>query len=300
MSERPIWRGTLRLALVSCRISLVPARQDRNNLHFNMINPKTGNRIRNRTVDAETGREVERGKLVRGYEVEKGEYVLLTDEDFDSARVESSSTLSIAKFVKLGSISPLYFENAYYVVPQEDEAIDVYAVLRDALRKSGMMALSRLVLFRRERPVGILPLGQGLVLHTLHEESDLRDAGDVFAEVPGTAPEPEMVKLAQQLISRQTGTYDPTDTEDRYEARLREVIEERRQGKTISAEPEEDPAPRGNVIDLMAALRDSLKQGGRASSKKADDSPKSAGGKSNSKSGGKKAEAKPAAKRKRA
>ena len=300
MSERPIWRGTLRLALVSCRISLVPARQDRNNLHFNMINPKTGNRIRNRTVDAETGREVERGKLVRGYEVEKGEYVLLTDEDFDSARVESSSTLSIAKFVKLGSISPLYFENAYYVVPQEDEAIDVYAVLRDALRKSGMMALSRLVLFRRERPVGILPLGQGLVLHTLHEESDLRDAGDVFAEVPGTAPEPEMVKLAQQLISRQTGTYDPTDTEDRYEARLREVIEERRQGKTISAEPEEDPAPRGNVIDLMAALRDSLKQGGRASGKKADDSPKSAGGKSKSKSGGKKAEAKPAAKRKRA
>jgi len=300
MSERPIWRGTLRLALVSCRISLVPARQDRNNLHFNMINPKTGNRIRNRTVDAETGREVERGKLVRGYEVEKDEYVLLTDEDFDSARVESSSTLSIAKFVKLGSISPLYFENAYYVVPQEDEAIDVYAVLRDALRKSGMMALSRLVLFRRERPVGILPLGQGLVLHTLHEESDLRDAGDVFAEVPGTAPEPEMVKLAQQLISRQTGTYDPTDTEDRYEARLREVIEERRQGKTIAAEPEEDPAPRGNVIDLMAALRDSLKQGGRASGKTADDSPKSTGGKSKSKSGGKKAEAKSAGKRKRA
>jgi DNA end-binding protein Ku len=308
MTERPIWRGTLRLALVSCRISLVPARQERNNLHFNMINPKTGNRIRNRTVDAETGREVERGKLARGYEVEKGQFVLLTDEDFDSARVESSSTLAIAKFVKLGSISPLYFENAYYVVPQEDEAIDVYAVLRDALRKSGMMALSRLVLFRRERPVGILPLEQGLVLHTLHEESDLRDAGEIFADVPRTAPEPEMVKLAQQLISRQTGTYDPADTEDRYEARLREVIEERRQGKTITAEPEEDPAPRGNVIDLMAALRDSLKQGGRASGKKAaEDTPESSGGESPGKSKGKsksagkaKADPKPAAKRKRA
>jgi DNA end-binding protein Ku len=263
MTERPIWRGTLRLALVSCAIALVPARQERNNLHFNLINPKTGHRIRNRTVDAETGREVERGNLVRGFEVEKGEFVLLTDEDFDSARVESSSTLTIAKFVKQGDISPLYFENAYYLVPQDGDAADVYVVLREALRKSEMIALSRLVLFRRERPVAILPLERGLVLHTLQEEGDLRDANEMFADVPRAAPDAEMVKLAQQLIKRQTEKYDPADTEDRYEVRLREVIEERRQGKTITPEPEEDPAPRGNVVDLMAALRDSLKKGGR-------------------------------------
>lgn len=263
MTDRPIWRGTLRLALVSCRIALVPARQDRNNLHFNLINPKTGHRIRNRTVDAETGREVERGDLVRGFEVEKGEFVLLTDEDFDSAKVESSSTMTIAKFVRQGDINPLYFENAYYLVPEEGDAADVYVVLREALRKSDMIALSRLVLFRRERPVAILPLERGLVLHTLQEEGDLRDAGEIFADLPRAAPDAEMVKLAQQLIKRQTAKYDPADTEDRYETRLRELIEERRQGKTATPEPEEEPAPRDNVVDLMAALRDSLKQGGR-------------------------------------
>lgn len=260
MSERPIWRGTLRLALVSCRIALLTARHDRNNLHFHLINPKTGNRIRTQTVDAETGKEVERGDLARGYEVEKGEYVLLTDEDFDSARVESSSTLSIAKFVPAGTVGQLYFDSSYYLVPDDDDSADVYAVLRDALQESGMMALSRLVLFRRERAVGILPLGKGLVLHTLHEESDLRPAKSAFEDVPKSASDKEMVKLARQLIERQVDEFDPSDTEDRYEARLREVIEARKEGKPAEPEPEEQP-DRGNVIDLMAALLNSLKQG---------------------------------------
>ncbi|MFC3127753.1 Ku protein [Pseudoroseomonas globiformis] len=266
MNDRPVWRGTLRLALVSCRIALLPARQERNALHFNMINPKTGNRIRNKAVDAVTGREVERSELVRGFEVEKDEYILFSDEDFDKARIESSRTLTIAKFVKQGEIGPLYYENAYYLVPQEDEGADVYVVLREALRKSGMVALSRLVLFRRERPVAILPMDRGLVLHTLHEEGDLRDAAEAFAEVPRSSPEAEMVKLAQQLIQRQTSEYDPADTEDRYASRLRALIEERRQGHEPSDEPEEEE-PSGNVVDLMAALRESLKQGGRGTSK---------------------------------
>ena len=280
MSDRPIWRGTLRLALVSCRVALLPARQERNNLHFNLINPKTGNRVRQRMVDAETGREVERGDLVRGYEFEKGQYVLLKEEDFDSARVESSRTLTIAKFVKAGAIGPLFFDNAYYLVPEADEAVDVYAVLREALRKSGMVALSRLVLFRRERAVAILPLDKGLVLHTLHEEGDLRDSAEAFAEVPRGAPEASMVKLAQQLIARQTADYDPADTEDRYEAKLRALIEERREGREPAPEPEEE-APRGNVVDLMAALRESLKQGGRG--KPASKAPSKAAGKATGK-----------------
>lgn len=259
MSERPLWRGTLRLALVSCRIALLSARRERGDLHFNMINPKTGHRIRNEAVDAETGKEVQRGELVRGYEVEKGEYVLLTDEDFDNARVESSRTLAIAKFVRADEVGPLYFDSSYYLVPDDDEGADVYAVLRDALAESGMMALSRLVLFRRERPVGILPLGCGLVLHTLHEEGDLRAAADAFADVPAAKPDKEMVKLARQLIKRQEADFDPADTEDRYEAKLREVIAARHAGKAPEPEPEEAPQD-SNVIDLMAALRDSLKQ----------------------------------------
>jgi DNA end-binding protein Ku len=275
MSERPLWRGTLRLALVSCRIALLSARRERGNLHFNMINPKTGNRIRNEAVDAETGKEVQRGELVRGYEVEKGQYVLLTDEDFDNARVESSRTLSIAKFVPADDVGPLHFDASYYLVPDDDEGADVYAVLRDALAESGMMALSRLVLFRRERPVGILPLGRGLVLHTLHEEGDLRASEDAFDAVPRSRPDKEMVKLARQLIKRQEADFDPSDTEDRYEAKLREVIEARRQGKAPEPEPDEAPE-KSNVVDLMAALRDSLKQSKRAKPKKAADKPKAA------------------------
>ncbi|MBO1075831.1 non-homologous end joining protein Ku [Roseomonas marmotae] len=260
MSDRPIWRGTLRLALVSCRIALLTARHERNNLHFHLINPDTGHRIHTQAVDAETGQAVERSELARGYEVEKGRYVVLTDEDFDSARVESSSTLSIAKFVPAGSVGPLYFDSSYYLVPDGEEGADVYAVLREALQESGMMALSRLVLFRRERAVGILPLGRGLVLHTLHEESDLRPAASAFEDLPKATPDKEMVKLARQLIERQVGEFDPADTEDRYEARLREVIEARKEGLEPEPEPEEQP-DRGNVIDLMAALLNSLKQG---------------------------------------
>jgi DNA end-binding protein Ku len=273
MSERPLWRGTLRLALVSCRIALLSARQERSNLHFNMINPKTGNRIRNEAVDAETGKEVQRGELVRGYEAEKGQYVLLSDEDFDNARVESSHTLAIAKFVPSAAVGQLYFDSSYYLVPDDDEGADVYAVLRDALAESGMMALSRLVLFRRERPVGILPLGRGLVLHTLHEEGDLRAADDAFDAVPSAKPDKEMVKLARQLIKRQEAAFDPSDTEDRYEAKLREIIEARRQGKAPEPEPDEAPQ-KSNVIDLMAALRDSLKQGKAPKAKKPADKPK--------------------------
>ncbi|MBO1078638.1 Ku protein [Roseomonas haemaphysalidis] len=283
MSERPLWRGTLRLALVSCRIALLSARQERNNLHFNMINPKTGNRIRNEAVDAETGKEVQRSELVRGFEVEKGQYVLLSDEDFDNARVESSHTLSIGKFVAAADVGPLYFDTSYYLVPDDDEGADVYAVLRDALAESRMMALSRLVLFRRERAVGILPLGRGLVLHTLHEQGDLRASEDAFDAVPKAKPDKEMVKLARQLIKRQEAGFDPADTEDRYENKLREVIEARRQGKPPEPEPDEAP-DKGNVIDLMAALRDSLKQRAAAKPKKAEAKPG----------------AKPAARRKRA
>jgi DNA end-binding protein Ku len=259
MSERPLWRGVLRLALVSCRIALLATKHERNNLHFHLINPDTGHRIKSLTVDEESGKEVERAHLVRGYEYEKGEYVLLSDEDFDAARVDSSSTLSIAKFIPAGSVGPLYFDASYYVVPDEKEGTEIYAVLREALAESGMMALSRLVLFRRERPVAIMPMGKGLVLHTLHEESDLRPAALAFDEVGDTKSDPEMVKLARQLIERQVSEYDAADTEDRYEARLREVIGAKVKGEALETE-KEAPPERDNVIDLMAALRNSLKQ----------------------------------------
>jgi DNA end-binding protein Ku len=257
MAQRPIWRGYLQLALVTCPVAMYAANHDRGSLHFNLINPKTGNRIRMITQDAETGDELSRKDLVKGYEFKKDTCVVLTDEDFESARVESSSTIKVDKFVDVASIDPIYFDASYYLAPDGKAGKDVYAVLRDAIASTGKMALARVVIARRERAVGIIPMAPGLVAHTLHEERDLNNARDVFDDLPTGGSDPEMVKLATQLIERQTGKYDPADVEDRYEARLRDVIDAKLKGEGIEAFDEEEP-DRGNVIDLMSALRKSL------------------------------------------
>ena len=275
MAQRPIWRGYLQVALVTCPVAMYAANHDRGSLHFNLINPKTGNRIRMITQDADTGDELSRKDLVKGYEFKKDTYVVLTDEDFESARVESSSTIKVDKFVDIASIDPIYFDSSYYLAPDGKAGKDVYAVLRDAIGSTGKMALARVVIARRERALGILPMGVGLVAHTLHEERDLNDARDVFDDVPSGKSDPEMVKLAKQLIERQAGTYDPADVEDRYEARLREVIDAKLKGEGIEAFDQDEP-DRGNVIDLMSALRKSLGGDDAAPGRKGDAGKKSA------------------------
>jgi DNA end-binding protein Ku len=257
MAERPIWRGHLRLALVTCPVALYTARRESGNLHFNLINPETGNRIRMLTVDADTEKQVSRRELVKGYEFKKDHYLLLSDEDFESARIESSSTLNVNKFVPVDSIDPLYFESSYYLVPDGETGQDVYVVLREAIRRAKKMALSRVVIARRERAVALMPVGRGLVAHTLHEQRDIVDAKPLFDRIPETKPDEEMVKLAMQLVDRQTAEFDPADMEDRYEARLRDLIEAKLRGQGI--EPEQPAEPdRSNVIDLMSALKRSL------------------------------------------
>jgi DNA end-binding protein Ku len=257
MAQRPIWRGHLRLALVSCPIALYSANHDRGSLHFNLINPDTGNRIRMVTQDAETGAELSRRDLVKGYEFKKDTYLIVTDEDFDSARVESSSTIKIDKFVDAGEIDPIYFDSSYYLAPDGDSGSDVYVVLRDAIAATGKVALSRVVVARRERAIALMPMGRGLVVHTLHEDRDLNDSAELFSDLPAGKPDADMVKLAKQLIERQVGDYDAADVEDRYETRLRDVIDAKLKGEGIELETDEDD-DRGNVVDLMAALRQSL------------------------------------------
>jgi DNA end-binding protein Ku len=262
MAQRPIWRGHLRLALVSCPVSLHSVLRASGDLHFHFINPKTGHRVRTVTLDAETEQEVPRSELVRGYEFEKDRYVLLDDKDFDSARVETSSTMTVDKFIRRDAIQPIYFDASYYLMPDGDAGEDVYVVLRDAIAASGMAALSRVVIARRERSVAILPLEKGMVLHTLHEPRDLYAYDALFDKIPAAKPHAEMVKLARQLIGRQEGEFEPADLEDRYEKRLRDVIDAKLKGEGI--EPEAPAEPRGdNVVDLMAALKHSLRQSGR-------------------------------------
>jgi DNA end-binding protein Ku len=265
MAAHPVWRGHLRLALVSCPVALHSVQRASGDLHFHFINPATGHRVRMVTLDAETDEEVSRRDLVRGYEFDKDRYVLLDEEDFERARIETSSILTIDKFVDRDTIDPIYFDTSYYLVPDGEAGQDVFVVLRDAIARTGQAALSRVVIARRERAVALLPMGRGMVCHTMHEPRDLNDAVPLFEEISRDRPDPEMVKLATQLIDRQEGKFVPADTEDRYETRLRQVIEAKLKGVGITPEEPEEPG-HGNVVDLMAALKASLGEAGQGES----------------------------------
>jgi DNA end-binding protein Ku len=255
MAHRPIWRGHLRLALVSCPVALYSVKHDRGSIKFNLINPETGNRIRMITVDAETEKEVERRNLVKGYEFKKNTYVLMTNEDFESVKVESSEVMTIEKFVDASSIDPLYYDSGYYLAPDGKAGRDVYQILREAISRTGRVALSRVVIGQRERVIALRLYEKGLAAHTLHEQRDLNDASGLFDD-PVPVDE-EMVKLATQLVDRQTAVYEPADIEDRYETRLRAMLDAKLKGEGIELDATPEP-PATNVVDLMAALRRSI------------------------------------------
>jgi len=217
------------------------------------------------SVDSETGQEVQRRDLVKGYEFRKDHYLLLEDADFESVRVPSTTTMTIEKFVPVGAIDPIYYDASYYLAPDGEAGEDVFAVLREAMAGSGTAAFSHVVLSRRERVIAIVPMGNGLVAHALREQRDLNDAREVFRSIPETKADPEMVRLARQLIDRQLGSYDPSDVQDRYEVRLRALIEAKLKGAGL---PEEavPAAVSSNVVDLMQALRRSIGQDGAPAS----------------------------------
>ena len=258
MAQRPIWRGHLRLALVSCPVALFNARHDRSAIRFNMINPDTGNRIKTVMQDAETGKPVERRNLVKGYEFKKDHYIILKDEDFDGVKVETSSTMAVEKFVDAGSIDPMYYDAAYFLAPDGKAGEDVYAVLREAIATTGKVALTRVVIAQRERTVALRPMGDGLMAHTLHEDRDLNSSKELFDDAAKLKTDPEMVALATQLVRRQAGRYDPSDIEDRYETRLRAMLDAKIAGEGY-ADDKVVQVDDSNVIDLMAALKRSLR-----------------------------------------
>jgi DNA end-binding protein Ku len=260
MPARPIWRGHLRLALVSCPVALWNARHERASIKFNMINPETGNRIKMVTQDAETGKELQRRDLVKGYEFRKDQYLLLTDDDFDSVKVESSEAITIEKFVDTESIDPVYYDSCYFLAPDGKAGVDIYAVLREAIAKTGKTALARVVISQRERTIALRPMGEGLMAHTLYEDRDLNSPKELFDDLAAVKTDPEMVQLATQLVQRQSGQYDSSDLDDRYEIRLRAMIDSKLKGEGIDLDVQEPVVSTSNVIDLMAALKQSLGQ----------------------------------------
>ena len=207
--------------------------------------------------DTETGKELGRRDLVDGYEFKKDHYLILKEEDFDSVKVESSSVMTVEKFVDSDSV---YYDAAYFLAPDGKAGRDVYAVLREAIAKTGKTVLSRVVISQRERTIALRPMNDGLMAHTLYEDRDLNSSQDLFDGLAGIKTDPEMVQLAAQLVQRQAGQYGSADLEDRYETRLRAMIDAKLKGEGIDLEADVSEVSTSNVVDLMAALKKSLGQ----------------------------------------
>jgi DNA end-binding protein Ku len=266
MAYRPTWQGHLKLSLVTCPVALYTATNAAGDVHFNLINPKTNNRIKMITTDPDTG-PIERSALVKGYEVEKGQYILVTDDEIRSVKLESTKTIDIERFVPASEIDRIYWDHPYYLAPDGKLAQEAFAVIREAMRHSGQIALGRVVLSTRERILALEPRDKGILAYSLRTDDEVRKPGEIFGSIADSEPDQGMIELAEKIIEQKEGPFDPTQFVDRYEEALKALIAEKQKGhKPVAAEEPPDT----NVVDLMAALRASLKGKGATEAAKDD------------------------------
>jgi DNA end-binding protein Ku len=265
VAPRASWKGHLRLSLVSCPVKLFPATSASERISFNQLHKDTHNRINMKPVDPELGL-VERSDLVRGYEYEDKQYIIIEDSDLEAVRIESSHTLNIEAFVDEDEVDVIYQDAPYYLAPDGAMAEETFVVLRDAMRASGKLAIARLVMTSRERVVTIGARENGMFVCTLRNPNEVRSTAEYFGSIPVGKPDKEMLDLAQKLIEQKVTKFDPKQYEDRYEAALMTMIREKLKGHKpiIAAAPE-----RGNVINLMDALKASLGEAKPAAKSKA-------------------------------
>jgi DNA end-binding protein Ku len=265
MAPRASWKGHLRLSLVSCAVKMYPATSTSERISFNQLHKDTHNRINMKPVDPELGL-VERSDLVKGYEYEPKQFVIIEDSDLEAVRIESNHTLNIEAFVDEDEIDVLYQDAPYYLAPDGAMAEETFIVLREAMRRSGKVAIARLVLTSRERVVTIGARENGMFISTLRNPNEVRGTAEYFGNIPLGNPDPEMLELAQKLIEQKVTAFNPQAFEDRYEIALMAMIKEKLKGHkpVVAAAPE-----RGNVINLMEALKASLGEAKPAARSKA-------------------------------
>jgi DNA end-binding protein Ku len=256
MAPRASWKGYLKLSLVSCAVALFPATTTAGRIRFNIINRQTGHRVHNEIVDAETGEPVEEEDRVKGYRVNGGEYVLLEEEELDRVALESAHTIDLESFVPRDEVDELFLDESFYLAPGDKVAVEPFAVIREAMRKTSMVGLARVVLYRRERLLMLQPRGKGLLATALRYRNEVRDEKKYFDDIPAVRIAPDMLDLAVHILKSKAGHFDPSKFEDRYEDALADLIKAKRAGKT----PPKPPAPQpSNVINLMDALRRSVR-----------------------------------------
>lgn len=256
MAPRAYWKGYLKLSLVSCPIALYPAASSSERVSFNRINKKTGHRLKQQLVDAETGEPVEKEDIGRGYEIGKGQYLQVEDDEIEKIQIESTHTVDIVSFVPRAEIDERYLDSPYYVAPTDQVGQEAFAVIRDTIRERGMVALGRIVLTRREHVVMLEAFDKGLLAVTLRYPYEVRESSAYFEDVPELKLPKEMKELASHIVDSKASRFDPSTFEDHYETALIELLRAKQAGRI--AEPKKaEPTPQ-RVINLMDALRASV------------------------------------------
>ncbi|WP_205481151.1 Ku protein [Sphingomonas arenae] len=277
MAARPSWRGQIRLALVSIPVEIFPASKSGASIAFHQIHEPSGKRIKYEKVVPGIG-PVDRDEIIKGYEVSKGEYVLLEPEEIESVKLESRKTLELSQFVDVNEIDPLYYDKPYFVVPADDLAEEAFIVLREALRRAHKVGIGQLAMRGQEYVVAIKPCGRGMLMETLRYADELNKASSYFREIEDAEPDTDLLDLATTLIDKKTAKFDASEFHNRYIDALKGLIEEKRKkkGELVIQDPEDDtPKRSSNVIDLMAALKKSLGDAGNDNNT-GEDKPKKA------------------------
>ena len=266
MAPRAYWKGYLKLSLVSCPIALFPATSEREKISFHQLNKNTGHRIKYRKVDAESGDEVEFADIIKGYEVGKGEYLELDPEELEAVAIESKRVIDIDEFVPRDEIDELYLNSPYYIAPDGEVGQQAFAVIREAIRKEGMVAIGKVVFTSREHIIALEARGKGLLGITLRYPYEVRKEEEYFDDIADEKIPKDMLDLASHIVKTKEGHFDPSKFDDRYEDALKELLKKKQEGRPIERPERREPT---NVVNLMEALRRSVEAGGASTSTKA-------------------------------
>jgi DNA end-binding protein Ku len=272
MAPRANWKGFLKLSLVSCSVGLVQATSSRERVHFNIINRETGNRIRYRQIDAETGEDVPEEDRIKGFKAADGSYVLLEPEELDEVALESTHTIDIETFVPRKDIDEIYLDTPYYLFPEDEVGVEAFAVIRDAMRATGLVGIARVVLHNHELVLMLEPLDKGIKATALRYQDEIRDAKEYFSDIESVKVPKDMLDLAEHILKTKRGHFDPSKFSDRYEDALKALIKAKQAGKPPPAAPDRP----SNVINLMDALRRSVRSERGGGSAEARGKPRSA------------------------
>jgi DNA end-binding protein Ku len=256
MAPRPYWKGYLKLSLVACPVSVFTATTSSERVSFRQINKKTGNRLRQQLIDDETREVVDAADKVRGYEVDKGVYIQVDDEEIEALEVESNHTIDIDSFVPRAQIDERYHDSTYYIAPNDQVGREAFAVIREAMRGKDMVALGRIVLAKRERVIALQPWENGLLGTTLRYAYEVRNASEYFDEIPTTKIPKDMLQLAEHILESKAGDFDPASFVDHYEEAVVEMLKHKQAGAPVSKQKAAQPV--SNVVNLMDALKRSI------------------------------------------